>query len=128
MAFICAPTMGMRTILTMGKPSARRRRGSGARAASPRGRAARLDPIIDDGDVDTTDITTYASCGKCFNSIMLAPSKFKDTSTFQVRCNVCDLPVTVTLDMLENISGEPFNAAKWRMRQVTDAAMGKSQS
>lgn len=111
--------MRLRVTPRMGGTSSRRLRGTGGgRYRSSTGRAARLDPIIDDGDEDTTDITTYASCGKCFNSMMLSPDRFIDEPSMRVRCNVCDLRATVTLGMLQNIDGTTFDAAAWRARQT----------
>ncbi len=57
--------------------------------------------------------------------MMLAPEQFRD-GPIQVRCNVCDLPATVTIEMLENINGTPFDARAWHMRQSADVALERA--
>lgn len=124
MAFI-APAACLRPTARMGasgRGSSSRR--GGARSRASRNRAARMDPILDDGGTDMTDIVTFATCGKCCNSMMLAPDQFRD-GPLQVRCNVCGLPATVTVDMLENMDGSPFDAAEWRRKEAMDVAMGR---
>ena len=105
--------------------SARRPRRS--RTSNSRSKVSRLDPFLDDADVDQTDIDTYVSCGKCFNSIMLAPASFQPNGSRVVRCNVCDLQFTATIDMLETISGEPFDADAWRVQQAIARALARKE-
>ncbi len=120
MAFVSMSVPYMRSAPRMSGSSRRPRRN---RSSNNRSKVSRLDPILDDADIDQTDISTYVSCGKCFNSIMLAPASFESTPSLVVRCNVCDLQSTVTVDMLETISGEPFDADSWRIQQAINRAM-----
>ncbi|PXF48996.1 hypothetical protein BWQ96_01134 [Gracilariopsis chorda] len=73
----------------------------------------RSDPILNDDDVDTTDITTYISCPVCFNSIMLRPQQLTK-APLTVVCNCCGQHTEATLERLENLDGTPFNAMAWR--------------
>lgn len=128
MAFV-APTACLRIAARMGGSGrgSSSRRGGANRSARNRGSRSRvrLDPILDDGGTDMTDIVTFATCGKCCNSMMLAPEQFRD-GPLRVRCNVCELPATVTLEMLENMDGTPFDAVEWRRKEAIDIAMGRS--
>lgn len=85
-----------------------------------------MDPILDDNDMDQTDCEHYVSCGKCSASIMLSPEAFSGVETLQVQCHVCDLRSNVSVEMLETVSGEPFNAAAWRMAEAVRVRMGRS--
>lgn len=107
MAYAHAPSMS-------GRGSVSRRRPSGGRASSGSTHRANIakDPILDDDDVDTTDITTYFSCRNCFNSIMLRPIQL-GKEPLKIKCNVCDMLSYVTLNMLENVDGSPFDPAQW---------------
>lgn len=82
------------------------RKTSGAKSSTKR------DPILDDGEEDSTAITTYVSCRKCFNSMMLHPDQFRN-GPINVRCNVCDLRAKVTITMLETIDGNQFDVEAW---------------
>lgn len=92
---------------------ARRPGGQRARTSNARN-PARSDPILDDGDIDTTDITTYVSCPTCFNSIMLRPKQLAH-NPLRLTCNCCERNVVATMSMLENVDGSPFDERAWRM-------------
>lgn len=87
------------------------RRSNRARS-SKQSRPARLDPILNDGDIDSTDITTYISCPVCFNSLMLRPEKLVN-GPVPVRCNCCEKSTTVSLEQLENTDGSIFDLNEW---------------
>lgn len=93
------------------------RRGSSRRSPRPARRAkrpkkAREDSILDDGDIDTTDITTYVSCATCCNSLMLRPQQLEG-GALRVACNCCGKRTEATLERLENVNGTPFDATAW---------------
>jgi len=50
--------------------------------------------------------------------MMLDPDIFLEKPALQIRCNVCDLQATVTVDMLETTSGEPFDVVSFRIREA----------
>lgn len=99
--------------------SGRRPNGGGGRNAGRKRSTVRLDPILDDGDVDTTDVTTFVSCTTCFNSIMLRPEQLGN-GPMRVKCNCCERVFNATLERLENISGRPFDADAWRAQSASD--------
>lgn len=84
-----------------------------ARTSKPQNATVRLDPILDDGDIDTTDITTYVSCPTCCNSIMLRPEQLAK-GPVRVVCNCCDRPTQAGMNRLETIDGTPFDGQAWR--------------
>lgn len=117
MAFISATALYRVTPSGMARRGGQSRR-AGSRRSAPRPAkrrrpSERLDPILDDGDIDTTDITTFVSCPVCFNSIMLRPEQLA-TRSLRVTCNVCETRTVVTLGMLENMDGSPFDEGGWR--------------
>lgn len=112
MAFI-APLMVTRaTPVCASRNSSQRRprRGKPGRAAT-----RKPDPILDDRDVDMTDITTYVSCPTCFNSIMLRPQQLARGS-MRVTCNCCGKPSSASLHVLENMDGTPFDYKNCKFR------------
>lgn len=119
MAFTALPVLVPRMAATRGSGNGSSKR-KAVKSKPSRRRAARLpqDPLLNDSDSDQTAITTYVSCGKCFNSMMLAPEVFLDKPALQIRCNVCDLQSTVTVDMLETTSGEPFDVVSFRVKEA----------
>lgn len=113
MAFIAVP---FRTVPTaMGRRGgSSNRRGSSQRSRTNKQRtnAPRLDPLLDDQDIDTTDITTYISCPTCFNSLMLRPEKLA-RGPLRVKCNCCEKRTNVAIDNLENVDGTLFDVEGW---------------
>lgn len=71
------------------------------------------DPLLDDDDVDTTDITTYVSCPVCFNSLMVHPRKLEKASLL-LNCNCCNNSTEARINELENIDGSPFDYLAWK--------------
>jgi hypothetical protein len=109
-------------VRTVPVANAGRRRPPRGRNGKPARRPARsstADPILEDGDVDTTSIRTFVTCPFCANSLMLAPEAFLPegaTKVVPLRCNVCENRVKASLRNLECIDGEPFPAAQFLLR------------
>eukprot|EP00737_Agarophyton_chilense_P004400 gb/GEZJ01005520.1/.p1 GENE.gb/GEZJ01005520.1/~~gb/GEZJ01005520.1/.p1 ORF type:complete len:148 (-),score=14.34 gb/GEZJ01005520.1/:775-1218(-) len=76
--------------------------------------------VMENVDIDTTDITTYISCPVCFNSIMLRPQQLAD-APLRVVCNCCEQKTDATLERLENMDGTSFNAMAWRKGMMVAA-------
>lgn len=101
------------TCLARRSGASRRPNRSTSKTRKPRSAPARLDPILNDGDIDTTDITTYVSCPTCFNSIMLRPEKLAN-GPVRVVCNCCEKATTAVMNHLENMDGSCFDEGSWR--------------
>lgn len=95
-----------------GGSSSRRNSGQRARTNKPRVKPSRMDPILDDGDIDSTDITTYVSCPICFNSLMLRPEQLVN-GPLRVKCNCCDRSTNAAINNLENVDGTLFDVEAW---------------
>jgi hypothetical protein len=78
---------------------------------------------LDDGDVDTTDVRTFVSCRVCFNSLMAAPAAFLPSGALTLNCNVCETKMKASINDLETIDGEKFEAALFLARaSMSDGA------
>lgn len=87
------------------------------------------DPILDDGDVDMTSISTYVTCGTCFNSLMVAPHAFlPDGGPVELRCNVCNARWTGGIGALETVSGEVFDGNLFLARQKAGVNVGTNDA
>lgn len=109
----------------LARRSSSSRKSGRSRPKTTKSRAARLDPILDDKNIDTTDITTYVSCPTCFNSIMLRPEQL-ERGPMQVSCNCCGKRVKTSMAGLENMDGTMFDEQAWRAGLATRNADGKS--
>lgn len=100
-----------------GKPRRRRR--------SPK---PTKDPILDDGDVDMTSISTFVTCRNCFNSLMVAPEMFlPDGGPIELRCNVCEVRWKGGIDAVETVSGEKFDGNLFLARQKAGVNIGEEE-
>lgn len=111
------PTVFIRAAPTcLARHSGNTRKPSRSRQKAAKSRSVRVDPILDDSNIDTTDITTYVSCPTCFNSIMLRPQQL-ERGPMHVTCNCCEKKVKVSIEYLENIDGTPFDLQAWRVER-----------
>lgn len=106
--------------LCMGRNNSSRSR----RAANTRSRRhpirppVQKDPILDDYDIDTTDISTYFSCPMCFNSIMLRPEQLL-AGPMMVNCNCCGQESEAMMSKIENVDGSDFDYLAWKKEYCT---------
>lgn len=87
--------------------SARKRRASSHFSNGDR------DALINDDNIDTTDITTYVSCPTCFNSLMIRPELLQH-GPLDVHCNCCGRSTTARMADMENVDGTEFDYLAWR--------------
>lgn len=87
--------------------SARKRRASSHFSNGDR------DALINDDNIDTTDITTYVSCPTCFNSLMIRPELLQH-GPLDVNCNCCGRSTTARMADMENVDGTEFDYLAWR--------------
>lgn len=91
------------------QPNSRRPRSS---QSSERRRPLTInDPLLNDNDIDTTDITTFVSCPVCYNSLMIRPEQLYKEPLL-VQCNCCSRTSQARLEKLENLDGT-FNHKQW---------------